>query len=286
MRKRLAFTLVELLVVIGIIALLISILLPALNKVNQQAKKVACASNLRAQGQALVMYVTQTNYYPGHVAFFGGSHYAVWPTRLRKMMKGGRDIFNCPAQDAAFRWKPIFKGTAGAPPGAEWATATHSGFGYEMDELLLNTVTIPFHYGYNDWGYAPIPPGPVENRTNQQKGLGGDLDGQNGGGLTVRELKSAKVRKAAQMIAIADLTLTVTTDWHFNLDPTQADQYPAKVHNNGANFLFCDGHVEWYAQNTITDDAWSKGKMSLATYTATVVPLWRNDSEPRTDLGP
>lgn len=52
-----AFTLVELLVVISIIALLLSVLMPSLNKARNSAKSVACKSNLKQQGYAVMLYV-------------------------------------------------------------------------------------------------------------------------------------------------------------------------------------------------------------------------------------
>src|SRR5438105_3195872 len=56
--KKSAFSVVELLVVVGIIAIILAILLPAMNKARESAKTVRCSAQLRQIGQAIISYAT------------------------------------------------------------------------------------------------------------------------------------------------------------------------------------------------------------------------------------
>jgi prepilin-type N-terminal cleavage/methylation domain-containing protein/prepilin-type processing-associated H-X9-DG protein len=82
-RKTRGFTLVELLVVIGIIALLVSILLPSLNRAREMAKQTACLSNLRQIGLAMVMYENDNKFTFPYAAPYSDAEFAdflAWQT--------------------------------------------------------------------------------------------------------------------------------------------------------------------------------------------------------------
>ena len=108
-RRRPAFTLVELLVVIGIIALLVSILLPTLNSARQSANQVKCLSNMRQIGVGLNFYQEDFNgSYPyaqkAMVQPGGGVALIRWPNMILSYFGvGEQGILDTSTDDDKFR---------------------------------------------------------------------------------------------------------------------------------------------------------------------------------------
>jgi len=250
-RRPLAFTLVELLVVIGIIAILISILLPVLNKAREQAKAIVCMSNEKQIMAAYMMYVTN---HKGATPIFPPVE-GVWPVSKDPFhqswayyMDQTGDIGGRIRYDKGAFWPYMavglnyVQGTGNKqppPPPTLYRVfncpSDADARGVERSAKLNLTVERNFTYSWNGQFYCdPKPP----------LGTGSPILWVGTARDQHAVSKSSQIIEAAHKIVLEE-EMHANDGWSFVGFPGgNSDDLPSWRHNGRGNYGFADGHVE------------------------------------------
>lgn len=245
-RRTSAFTLVELLVVIGIIALLISILLPSLNRARAAANTVKCASNLRQITQAFIQYNVDSKgrgmarpVFTPPVSDGGGYVMYVLSVNGYLDLQNNPQIQLCPDGQ-----EPGIPGTqfGVGPETSVRIGAVRQKWFRNYDARLVSEGS----YCYNGWlAYS-----------NNQSGSGTNLQINTGRfGLFFGNI--SRVRSGAEVPFIGDGVWSETFPMETDVpSPSSLNPFPFAINSNfmnrwflsrhgkGINMGFIDGHVE------------------------------------------
>jgi len=212
-RSRRAFTLVELLVVIGIIALLVAILLPSLNAARASANQVKCLSNLRQLALGLHSYALIGQQAYPDAAMMGAESWIVTLSRTR-YLEQVEEVYRCPSDPST----------------------TDFGFGPGQRP---SSYAINAYFTSNHPPYGGLKFSQVQDSTNQI--ILAELHPDRGGRDHIMPMfwgNNGPVQPG---------TMAMMANMARNNGEVDADGNPASVdrfrHEGEANYVFADGHA-------------------------------------------
>jgi prepilin-type N-terminal cleavage/methylation domain-containing protein len=237
-----AFTLIELLVVIAVIAILAALLLPVFAQVRERARMVACMSNMRQIGHALMIYVQDYDETFPYISFHGhdgakGSHTFVWKNAIRPYLKS-LDVLACPSN-------PYGRTVPGVPSSIP-STPGSNAAGWEVEP----EQRMPISYAMNSCAASWIP-----------------ADDKHAG----PPLRFAEVTRPTETILVAEnawgvadiLPEDVIGGWHVGAMSNCANVFAHPAGKVG-NFIYYDGHVKskkWLATlYPVNQNNWERGE--------------------------
>jgi len=219
--RRRSFTLVELLVVVAIVALLISILLPAMGQARKQGRATACLSNMRGMGMAVLMYCNDNRDFLVTVGLsHEEDHYEPEEAWIRTLSAyyNNKLLARCPS-DRSPHWSLPVDGGPEVPMPVE-----------DPNDPLYAKLR---HVSYGMNGYTHFGIGPPDDERGPYNRLG----------MFRRPATTVYIVEMAEEGEFAMADHVHPDEWGDDPETFAAEQVELERHRGKANYNFIDGHA-------------------------------------------